>query len=253
MFRSKILLALVVLAYACHPTQSQQKELLGIEITPGCEWLDTSFFEAFETEGMVHIRNKKGKSKPFRYIQKKMDFFEWEGKQVIRQRLDYANPNRQPSGTHTTYYDPSTFGVLYWAYTDHKTKAGFAFRMDGTTIKGTQDPNLLVEKWQSRDIGVQLFQNETRELLLRAIQIELGQTVRFPVIGMQVPFYGWVSYTYLRDEKLDYEGKSHPAKIWASSTDPNTYYAVIEIPPYVIKREVSTGKETHIFTYDPVQ
>lgn len=247
---SKILLVLLFFTYACHPAQPQRKELPGIEIMPGSPWLDTSFFQAFETAGIVHIRNKKGKTKIFRHLRKKMDLFEWEGQLVIRQELDYANLKRHATGTHTTYYDPKSLGVLYWSFTDHKSKGGFAFRMNGTSIKGTQDPNLLVEKWKSMDIGVQLFQNETRELLLRAIQVELGQTVKFPVIGMQAPFYGWVSYTYVRDEVLDYGGKSHPAKIWAAANDPNTFYAVIDLPPYVIRREVRAGKETHIFTYE---
>lgn len=145
---SRIILVLLCFSHACHPAQPQQKELPGIEIIPGSPWLDTSFFQAFEAKGMVHIKNKKGKTKVFRHLQKKMDVFEWEGQSVIRQQLDYADPKQQATGTHITYYDPKSLGVLYWSYTDHKTDAAFAFRMDGTSIRGTQDPNLLVEKWK---------------------------------------------------------------------------------------------------------
>ncbi len=176
-----------------------------------------------------------------------MDFFTWKGQKIIRQKLTYRNKNGETSGVHTTYYDPKTLSVQYWSYKN--ASKSFAFKMDGTKISGTQNIDAPEDTWKTLDIGTMLFQNETRELFFRAVQVQKGTIIKFPVIGTSPPFHGWISYTYAKDQTLEYKGKVYNAKVWEATGNPKSYYIVIDKAPYVIKRVVFTGKDTHIFTY----
>ncbi len=244
----------IVFFFACSKAQPDYQSIPGIEVKPGSSYVNTGFFTPFKTMGKVLLEKGSGKESVFRYFEKEMDFFDWEGKKVIRQILKYSDDKKKPTGIHTTYYDPESLAVLFWEYQNQKNKkASFAFQMNGTEVAGTMDLSIPKDQWQRADIGVQLFQNESRELFFRSLNMEKGSTIKFPVVGMQPPYHGWISYTFDREEELDFSGKKHLARIWVSSSQQGTYYAVIDEAPYVIKRVVQAGKENHVFQYETLE
>ncbi len=228
----------------------QPKSVEGQEIKPGAKELQTGFFSPFNVDGVINEVDKKGKTSVFRIVNKTMENTEFNGSPAIKQKLHYYDANEIPTGVHITIYDPKTLQVLFWQYKNKSNNTAFAFKQEGTFIKGTEDLNAPDDKWQGMDIGTKVFQNESRELLFRAMDVPIGTVVKFPVIGMQPPFHGWVNYKYAKNKKATYKGKSYDAKIWESANDPDTFYTVIEEAPYVIHREVNAGKGVkHIFTF----
>lgn len=230
-------------------SNAQNTKIMGEPVTPGSEKIKADFFEPFVVKGIINTVSKKGETSIFRYINKEMLFSKYNGETVIKQILSYSNKNKELTGVHTTFYNPKTLEVLFWRYDNKKNNSSFAFKTQGTKIMGTQDLKLPEEQWRGADLGVKLFQNESRELFFRGLNVPIGTVIKFPVIGMQPPFHGWVSYTYSKDEKVNYNGKTYNAKIWESSNDAQTFYVVIDKAPYVIKREVQAGKEKHIFSF----
>ncbi len=235
--------------FSCSNAQ-QPKSVEGIEIKPGAEELQTEFFSPFNVDGVINEVDKKGKSSVFRIVNKTMENTEYNGSPAIKQKLHYYDANKKPTGVHITIYDSKTLQVLYWQYKNKSDNSAFAFKQEGTTIKGTQDLNVPDDKWQGMDIGTKVFQNESRELLFRALDVPLNTVVSFPVIGMKPPFHGWVNYKYASTKKVTYKGKVYDAKIWESANDAKTFYTVIDEAPYVIHREVNAGKGSkHVFTF----
>ncbi|WP_298755976.1 hypothetical protein [uncultured Psychroserpens sp.] len=234
-------------------SNAQKQNIEGKKVTPNSPEIKTGFFEPFTVDGVINIETKKGKTSVFRYVNKQMNFDLLNNQKVIKQVLSYFDNKKKLTGVHTTIYDPTTFHVLYWRYDNKTNNSSFAFKTEGTTIKGTQDVSLPDNEWKGIDIGTKVFQNESRELFFRAVNVPIGTVVSFPIIGMQSPFHGWVNYKYSKNRKVLFEGKSYDAKIWEAANDSNTFYVVIDKAPYVIKREVSTGKEKHVFSYRDVK
>lgn len=244
-----LLLLCTISLFTCKKAESQQI-LPGTSITPGHSQLETDFFEPFSVRGTISLNKKNGGSSVFRLFDKIMERIDWNDKQVLRQELRYLDSNKKPTGTHITYYDPKTLQVLHWEYRLKDGKTAFIFEQENTVIRGTQKAKTPRDQWQSSDIGTKVFQNETRELFFRALQANVGDVIKFPIIGNQPPFHGWVSYTYSETKATTYKGSSYNAKIWTATTNPNNYYVIIDVPPYVIERGVQAGSEMHVFTYD---
>ena len=252
-----ILLLVTVILSSCNPAQSQSRRdhLPGREVLPGSELMDVSFFEPFTSTGMID-EVKNGIRNPFRKIMKKMRWIDKEGKKLIEQVLTYRDPkNDKVTGIHKTYYDPATLQVVYWDYYKNGSKGQFAFKAEGTKLSGTQSPGDENAKWRTVDVGLKLFQNESRELLFRALgNVPVGTEVKFPIIGMQPPFHGWVSYKYAKDQEVSFNGKKVIAQLWQASNNAESYYQVIKEEPYVILRALPTGgTNAHVFSYQTVQ
>ncbi len=252
-FKSQALLLILILA-SCSQSNSQptRESLPGDEILPGSEQMSTAFFTPFKVTGQI-IEEKGNEAETFRSFEKEMLFEDYNGKKAIKQILTYTQKDRK-TGVHTTLYDPKTFQVIYWEYKSHTNSTHFAFKANGTKLSGTQNPSSSSPQWQTTDLGIGLFQNETRELLFRSLySAEKGTQVKFPIIGMQAPFHGWIAYEYKKDESIEYGGRKRKAKIWSAVGNSTIYYAVIDQAPYVIQREVPAGKKSkHVFTYDPI-
>ena len=249
-----IALMACLIFYSCSNanSQSRRQTLPGEEVLAGSSMVDASFFQPFSVKGKI-MEVSGDKESLFRSMEKVMNKKKVDGMEVIVQQLTYSG-EKGKTGVHTTHYDPKTLQVLYWEYESFTGSTHLAFKANGTQLSGSQNPGPDA-KWQSMDIGVPLFQNETRELLFRSLhKSPKGTKIKFPIIGMRPPFHGWVAYEYSKDESINYDGKVVSAKIWSAIGNPDSYYAVIDEAPYVIKRVLPAGKKaSHIFSFEGVE
>lgn len=249
-------LSALIIMSSCNTAQSQspRESLPGTEVLPGSKLIDASFFRPFSAEGMIY-EIKNGRQSPFRKMSKEMRWVDSEGGRLIEQVLTYRDPKGDKvTGIHKTHYDPQTLQVVYWDYYKDGHKGQFAFKAEGTRLSGTQTPGQNNAKWQTVDLKVKLFQNETREMLFRSLRdVPVGTEVKFPIIGMQSPFHGWVAYKYNGDKGIMFNGRKFMAQVWQAAGNKDSYYHVIDQAPYVIARSLPTGKTSnHLFHYDTV-